>query len=291
MQVLSLIILLPVTSGTHSCTFGSYRSLTPPWRDGCPGFRLCESGFFCNGEIKIPCPSGVVGDREGYSTEKCGHPCPKGFYCPLRTITPLLCGNSSVYCPPSSSRPLPIPSGYFGLGESSNRFEQIEICPKGFYCSSGLKLTCPAGSYGEMQGLDSATCSGQCPAGWFCPTASSSPYSRPCPINPGNYCPRGSSHPIPVALGFYATESAQDRGGGYSLQARCPPGSYCLNGIRYLCPGGRYGALHESINASCDGICEAGWCSDSTTPPISHLSFLSFLSLLLSCVGTVQKAL
>jgi hypothetical protein len=151
----------------ESCALGSYRSLKGPWRNGCPGFRLCEKRFYCTKSEKEACPGGTYGDREGLSSSNCSNSCPSGFYCPKQSILPLKCDLASatathgaVYCPQGSSFPLPIPHGFYGLPASSfsspGPFHSIDLCPLGFYCHNGLKLPCPPGTYGDTTALTSS---------------------------------------------------------------------------------------------------------------------------------------
>jgi hypothetical protein len=248
-------------SGVDICSVGSYRHDKQPWRQGCPGFRLCEKGYYCNGTTKTICPSGVYGDNEGLQTPLCSGKCPAGYFCPSGTPFPRAhkCGNVTTYCPEGSSSPLIILNGYYGIGESTETYNAVLICPKGHFCTHGEKFTCPAGYYGDTEGLFTRECAGKCPAGWYCPVGTVRSTDFPCGSSTHTFCPEGSTRPTPTTLGFYTTEPQHTRGGGFSSEKRCPPGSYCIEGVRTLCPAGRFGAIHESINASCDGLCLPGW--------------------------------
>lgn len=41
-------------------------------------------------------------------------------------------------------------------------------------------------------------------------------------------------------------------------QTRCPIGSYCLGGVSFPCPAGRFGASQMSVDSSCSGVCSEG---------------------------------
>jgi hypothetical protein len=276
------------------CKLGSYRSLKGPWKSGCPGYKFCELGFYCDGEVKKPCPEGTYGNQEGLLNSNCTQLCPEGFYCPLQTIFPYenRCGNPSVYCPEGSPSPLLIPQGYYGIGKNHDTHSSIALCPLGFYCTEGLKFPCPAGTYGETTGLSTSNCSNLCPAGYFCPPSTISPWTSPCPREPSHYCPEGSSHPIPVALGHFLIKERDEVNenssagdligiGGFTKQVLCPPGSYCIHGKRSLCPPGRYGISKGILNISCEGICPAGWFSNlpSFLSSFLTLPFLQSLPL------------
>jgi hypothetical protein len=77
------------------------------------------------------------------------------------------------------------------------------------------------------------------------------------------YCPQGSFIPLTVSLGYYTT--------GYNATTKdaqliCPVGWYCVDGMRYSCPGGRYGNIQGLFNSDCSGICSKGfYCPSGST--------------------------
>ncbi len=88
-----------------------------------------------------------------------------------------------------------------GLGESfplTLRFTLYE-CPAGFYCPSAtVQVPCPLGSY--------------------CPKDTSGPH--PCSLEtPGIWCPAGSSAPLPCPAAFFCSDP--------STRTECSPGTYC----------------------------------------------------------------
>ena len=257
LYILFQLYFLPVIA--QNCYIGSYRASQGPW-NGCAGYKTCEEGNYCIEGRKFSCPPKTFGGRSGLTTAECSGDCPPGHYCPAGTINPLPCGNSSYYCPKASSRPLPIPIGYYGTGNTDFKlFSEIAICPKGSYCTEGYRYPCLPGYWGDSEGLSSSECSGECPAGWYCPSGTAAALSHPCLLSPTMFCPKGSSRQFNVNVGYYAIESHIDEGGGYGSEAICPAGSYCLNGVRTLCPGGRFGAIQQMTQATCSGVCKAGW--------------------------------
>ena len=70
---------------------------------------------------------------------------------------------------------VPCTAGYFCAGGSP-----AVICPAGSYCAAGVSAPtpCPAGVFGNVTGLSTASCTAVCPAGFFCPLGSSTP--TPC---------------------------------------------------------------------------------------------------------------
>ncbi|CAM9366188.1 unnamed protein product, partial [Ectocarpus sp. 8 AP-2014] len=119
-------------------------------------------------------------------------------------VSPAPCGNSSVYCPAGSSTPIVVSPGNYAVGgtSASGRIEQA-VCPKGRYCRQGLATLCPAGTFGEREGLHDDACSGPCPAGWYCPPGAIDPFALACG-GPEHYCPEDSGRPLPVDRGFFA---------------------------------------------------------------------------------------
>lgn len=118
-----------------------------------------------------------------------------------------------------------------------------------------------------------------CPKGFYCPvTAPDKNLTVPCGNSAIQYCPESSSQPLPTAQGFFAagfvypqvTPSSPGSNtlqvGGFTAQVKCPRGSYCIDGIKTLCPAGRYGGSTGNTNASCSGLCTAGFfCPEGST--------------------------
>jgi hypothetical protein len=46
---------------------------------------------------------------------------------------------------------------------------------------NSISILCPPGRYGNENGLTLSTCSGSCPAGYYCPSGTVNPLS--CPYN------------------------------------------------------------------------------------------------------------
>jgi hypothetical protein len=104
--------------------------------------------------------------------------------------------------------------------------------------------------------------SGKCNPGYFCPAGSTSGTAHPC----GDvtvFCPLGSGAPLPVVPGDY-TVGPSEATRNSSLS--CPSGSYCSSGLRFACPGGRFGCSGRQSESSCDGACAAGfYCGPGST--------------------------
>lgn len=129
-------------------------------------------------------------------------------------------------------------------------------CPRGSFCSGGTRFPCPAGYFGNETGLSSPSCTASCPAGFYCPQGAVEPV--PC-TDAGFFCPAKSGAPSKVSQGYYSNPSR-------SMQAICPPGSFCQEGVEYLCPAGYYGSSPGLSTMDCSGMCPAGfYCPAGTT--------------------------
>lgn len=263
----SLYKVESTTTPSESCYLGAYRVKAPPF-NSCSGFRSCEAGYFCENGTKFQCPGGSYGSSTGLTSSSCSGLCSAGFYCPPGSSvhTAYTCGGANKYCPEGSSAPLPVPSGYYSVDsngldtvDSQHSRSNILICPLGYWCSEGVKYTCPAGTYGSATGLSDASCSGLCPQGFYCPAASENPYKHSCGKSPKKYCPEGSERALVTGKGHYAVISHAFNDGGFSKEIMCPRGSYCIDGVRHDCPGGHYGSTMQQTNASCTGLCVAGY--------------------------------
>lgn len=79
--------------------------------------------------MPAPCPSGTFGNSTGLTTKACSSqcegnstsnlssclpsPCPRGYHCPLAATTPLVCGNTGLFCPEGSRTPTQASVGFY----------------------------------------------------------------------------------------------------------------------------------------------------------------------------------
>lgn len=121
---------------------------------------LCSPGFYCPiGSIENqPCPSGRFGSVSGLTNRSCSGLCEEGYYCPTASVSKRAfeCGGSEYFCPEGSSTPEKVTLGYYTVGGDSPMTRSSQkISEKGYFSSFGRRWTCPAGSYGEVEGLAS----------------------------------------------------------------------------------------------------------------------------------------
>ncbi|KAL4094950.1 hypothetical protein PRIC1_010600 [Phytophthora ramorum] len=255
----------------------------------------CERGYSCRDGVRSPCPAGYYGDGSLETRTTCAGVCSRGFYCPLasRNSTARVCGDASVFCPSGSAIPTPVWPGYYSVrllpdgassllvsdvgfeeysvassGEQAPTNEAIRDAQRmseaGTFCVDGKKILCPAGRYGEKPGETSPLCTGLCTRGFYCPEGSTSPTQRECGGD-ALICRTGSPTPQRIQPGYYSVGVTNTT---RFYQRPCEPGYFCIDGIKYQCPAGTYGAASGLSSAACSGKCAPGYyCPSYPGPP------------------------
>lgn len=115
---------IPCPAGRYGSSFGLTNS-------SCTA--LCPLGYFCpeGSASPIACQNGSYGAELGLSSSFCSGKCKPGYFCQEASISAIQfeCGNSSVYCPQGSIKPITIPQGFYGDGDLLRTFSTISICP------------------------------------------------------------------------------------------------------------------------------------------------------------------
>ena len=70
---------------------GAPGAIDPAYADRRTAQVECHPGFFCEGGIKRPCPSGTYGEASGLASDTCSGLCPRGYFCPEASLRPLRC--------------------------------------------------------------------------------------------------------------------------------------------------------------------------------------------------------
>ena len=169
----------------------------------------------------------------------CSGECEAGYKCPVGSSSPdeEPCSEESHhYCPAGSSEPTTVDSGYYTFPESGNtRFEQ-RICPRGSYCTGGERKDCPAGRYGNEEGLTDDSCSGECEKGFRCPKGSEEATQISCGDDEDHpasvFCPAGVGEKQQVEENYYSVPESEPEDQRYD-QEPCPDEYVCENGKRY----------------------------------------------------------
>ena len=195
----------------------------------------CEQGHWCSGGKRYECPSGRYGATLGLTTPSCSGQCAAGFYCPTASIeaTQNQCGSANVYCPEGSSSPTHVLQGYHTVVTSRSETNASVFTPN------------VAALYTKEVALEIR------------------PFFASC-VNASNYTQcRNSWNPVRE---FVVVEDPDSTMNIRSAQVQCTPGYYCIEGIRYICPAGRYGSLYGETRPQCEGFAKAGY----FTPPGSY---------------------
>ena len=257
-------------------TISIYSSLYGPP----PGYcTLCGVGFYAarfdnEGNDCEPCPQGAlcpydhdedkgtfpwtliwcqpgefVETGKGFTFDDC-KPCPAGHYCPGEgEIYP--CTQLGQVCEGGCiDKCYKCPNGTF----ANHDHTKCEMCDRGSYSDDGLICKkCPAGTYGDMEGLTNSSCSGLCDYGHYCLEGSTKPTQYECPA------------------GTYGDNKGLTNkwcSGLCEIGTYCPKGSKSRYGIS--CPAGRYGEKPGLDNALCSGPCSPEhWCPIGSVSPIN----------------------
>jgi hypothetical protein len=126
---------------------------------------------------------------------------------------------------------------------------------------------CPAGRYQDTPG----SCQGVCTAGYFCPQGSTADKVEPCGGSEW-YCPEGTQVRLDVASGWFSSGSGSvildDTKYNFN-KTMCPPGSYCIQGLKRLCPAGRFGVTEGLATYECTAKCPPGtYCAVGSPEPV-----------------------
>ena len=97
-------------------------------------------------------------------------------------------------------------------------------------------------------------------SGYFCRNGTGRLSPSIACLNSTEYCPAGSSEPVPTSFGYYAIATSTRQ---YFNQSMCEAGRYCIGGVAQACEAGRYGALRGMNDSMCSGECDAGYFCDA----------------------------
>lgn len=174
----------------------------------------------------------------------------------------LACTLRFAFCATDVSSMLSCYNGAYSVKEPPfGACSGFRFCEPGHYCISGNKLACPAGRFGATSALNSSSCSGECPAGYYCPSGTIDQFSFVCGSS-NVYCPAKSPTPTTVPEGYYSLDSSGSNIVNENIRVSisiCEFGHFCVNGTRMACPAGRYGMQLGLSNSNCSGPCPAGF--------------------------------
>ena len=214
-------------AGGYYCPSGA--AITVP----SPSMYFCGPGYYCRAGAASPrgCPDGSYQDRP---LQTACLDCPAGYYCRNNASAPTVCP-SGAYCPANSTTYITCPAGTYSNVTGLQALSGCNQCPTGYFCTNGA-------------------IAGNCSAGFFCRSNSSSPtptgpfgaIGGPCPA--GSYCPAGTVLPVPCPSG---TVRVQQYGSQEADCSTCPAGYQCIPGdpIPVLCQAGLYCPYNSSVGA------------------------------------------
>ena len=239
----------------------------------------CPIGYYCNNAangniVPAACPPNTYGAATGLTAVGSCTNCNPGAYCALPAISfsdrqfPCIPG---YYCA-SGSAPATCATGTYSDSTSLLAAASCSTCPdgwmcstagtstlrnpyipcaKGYYCAAGVQTACPGGTFSNKDYLTASTQCAQCPAGYYCPSASILPII--CPE--GQFCLQSSSTYTNCPAGTYSPYEGVTNSGDC---IQCPVGYYCTAGVQIptQCTAGNYNPTAGS--SSCT-TCPAGF--------------------------------
>jgi hypothetical protein len=241
---------VPCPSGRFGNTTGAGSALCSGTCSALPG-SVCTTATGSTEPMGAPCPPGRFGNTSSLLCD----PCPAGrfgnaFGEPQSDCSGTCVATSGRYCEPSATLPTGLP------------------CPSGFYCIDGDVRPCPAGTFGGVEGLSTAVCSGACtaPPGSYCGAGmTASLQGVPCPVGQFSQggvmllscsvCPGGQ---FGAAIGLSSA----------TCSGPCPVGRYSTTGKCVSCPQGTFGNVTALASPACAGTCMGGagrFCAEGET--------------------------
>ncbi|GMH70190.1 hypothetical protein TL16_g05345 [Triparma laevis f. inornata] len=259
--------------------------------------EIVEEGYYAMDGVEYKCPAGRYGHVKGLSNEQCSGVCAQGYYCPAKSTSPFqkICGGSDRYCPSGSGAPILVWEGHYTVNDfngtcGAGRFrnftnvvdETISPIMKTSVTPTKVPVApcdlCPEGKYKHVAGDDKALCL-PCPYlttgiddnGWG--ESTSDRTSCVCYRESGGKpfsniyfnVTKGECHSIEPGQEMPHTDVVADSDRTRNVQKECERGYYCLEGVRYKCPKGRYGDKIRETNSGCTGECQPGYyCEEDT---------------------------
>ena len=202
----------------------------------------CDAGFYCPAGSTSPTQNAVSAGHYAPAGSDIEIPCPRGTYQPSNQQASCIDCPAGAYCPNTAmTATLACPKGYYCLANTyftgTSTYYEPQICPQGTFNSLESKtvstdcVSCPAGKYCDVEGLDNYT--NTCDAGFYCEFGSLYPNPAfevntasgrygPCPM--GSHCAADTSAPTNCLAGKYSgmTKLTND-----TYCKSCEPGSYC----------------------------------------------------------------
>lgn len=257
---------------------------------------VCPKGYYCGSTTTSATSLQTGGSLWSKSSDLSGG-CFNGTYCGLgMTRSPDLLRDScpaGFYCPVKTTSPLPCPGGTYSVSTGRSSLSDCVWTPQGYYSTQ-----------------NSTSPNGRCSPGYYCPAQSTTPTEIPCPPRfyrpesgagavsdcslcvSGGYCPIASVFPIVCPRGYFCL-------GGVSTYEPCLPGTYGnTTGLKssdecITCTGGSYcngfGLTYPRGLVDSGFYCLSG-CNSSTPHSLSsNVSFSSTSKVTLRAYLTTTR--
>jgi len=205
------------------CPVGRYGVTAGLANQSCSG--LCREGTYCPlgswNESTLRCPAGRYGQTKGLWSSACSGECARGYHCPEGSTSSkeLECG---VVTP---------------TARSDLFFSKVASEDSGYLGDYGSSKEVPVTTGGSAYLVKNAT-------------------KMVLDLPNSVFCPTGSAAPLKVLPGYYSVGGTRTT---RWAQKVCPMGSYCVDGVVYDCPAGRYGGGDRLTTPDCTGPCAKGY--------------------------------
>lgn len=230
---------MPIT-----CPLGTF---SPPGSSNC---TVCPAGAYCPSAALTP-QACVLGEYSEEGWDACVD-CPAGSACPTTATPPIAC-ETGTYSLGRAQNCSECPPGYLCADQQASPTE----CDTGGWCVNASRFECQGGFYNPNASSSTILDCSICPAGTYCPVASTLPQVCPsgyyCPVNTEAY----TSFPCPA--GTYSGAVTGLESVGDCLP--CEPGHYCpvASILPTACDPGTWNPFTGgSIITICQD-CLAGW--------------------------------
>lgn len=232
-------------SACKNCPAGKYQGSTGKTSCGnCPAgdyqnsagqtsCKSCPGGKYTSGSGKSSCTSCPYGQYQPSSRQTSCSNCPAGKYQDETAKTSCKDnGGSNYYSSDGQRHRTTVTTGYYSTGGSATTRTGQTHCTPGYYCVSGVRHQCPTGKYTNVNEATSCT---DCAPGYYQPNIQQTGCLA-CGHN-NVFCPGAEASTRTVQIGWYSI------GGGAATrndETVCTPGYFCVSGVRYSCPVGKY---------------------------------------------------
>ena len=234
--------------------------------------QICPVGYYCVKGSKVKCPPGTYGNSRGLSDPSCTGPCGIGFYCPIGSFNA-----TSHRCPAGryGSTIGLLNSACSGPCAPGYHCPEASISPTEFECGVRTPANRTDSDFFQRLGTDTGYVSAFTAANLIeidTSGAMIAPNSdmiitqlkKPNLV----FCPEGTGNPLIALPGYYTIGNSRTT---RFAQQPCSPGTYCINGVVYDCPAGRFGITSRLASPECSGPCAVGhYCPSASTSRDEH---------------------